>query len=195
MISASLRQTIKLDERRVVATLLAAFAADPAVRWMYPDPQQYLTHFPGFVLAFAGKAFAHGTAEVLDGVAAAALWLPPGASPDETAVVDLLQRSVNERQQPDLFRLFEQMGAYHPAEPHWYLPLMGVDPHEQGRGLGSALLRRVLARCDHDQMPAYLEATNPRNASLYERLGFQRIGRIQAGGSPEIIPMLRRAGT
>ena len=180
-------------ELRLVATMVTAFVADPAVRWMYPDPLQYLTHFPDFVRAFAGKSFDCDTAEVVNGFACAALWLPPGVQPDEAAIVDTLHRSVSERRLNDMFRLFEQMGAYHPIEPHWYLPLIGVDPGAQGRGYGSALLRRAIARCDRDQLPAYLEATNPRNAALYEQFGFRRVGRIQSGSSPEIIPMLRPA--
>jgi hypothetical protein len=38
--------------------------------------------------------------------------------------------------------------------------------------LGSALLAPVLQRCDSDGLPAYLEASSPRNRALYERQGF-----------------------
>jgi ribosomal protein S18 acetylase RimI-like enzyme len=179
------------NEARAIATLVTAFAADPAVRWMYPDPQQYLTHFPDFVRAFGGKAIEHDTAEDADGFRCAALWLPPGVQPDEAAVVEVLQRSLEEERLPELFSLFEQMGAFHPSEAHWYLPMIGVDPCEQGRGCGSVLLRNGLARCDADGLPAYLEATSLRNISLYERFGFEAAGRIQTKTSPPIIPMFR----
>ena len=45
-------------------------------------------------------------------------------------------------------------------------------PAAQGRGLGTALVRPMLERCDREGRPAYLEATTPRNRALYERLGF-----------------------
>jgi hypothetical protein len=48
----------------VLDTLTLAFAADPAVRWMYPDRQQYLRSFPAFAYAFGGSAIAHRTAFV-----------------------------------------------------------------------------------------------------------------------------------
>ena len=185
--------TNSTNDTRLVATLVTAFAADPAVRWMYPDADQYLTYFPEFARAFGGKAFEHDTADELEGRSAAALWLPPQVQPDEAAIIDVLQRSISEERLPEVFELFEQMGAYHPDEPHWYLPLIGVDPGEQGRGCGSALLRRALARCDREQLPAYLESTNPRNTSLYERFGFKAIGLIQTRTSPPIIPMRRAA--
>jgi ribosomal protein S18 acetylase RimI-like enzyme len=102
-----------------------------------------------------------------------------------------MEKSVDKGRLPEIFAVLEQMAHFHPGEPHWYLPLIGVDPGVQSRGLGSALLRHVLARCDRERVPAYLESTNPRNSSLYERFGFQAIGRIQTSSSPAIIPMLR----
>jgi GNAT superfamily N-acetyltransferase len=65
----------------------------------------------------------------------------------------------------------------------------------QGRGLGSALLRHVLATCDGDALPAYLEATNPRNRDLYARHGFDVVEVIQAGTSPPLWAMLREPAT
>ena len=40
------------------------------------------------------------------------------------------------------------MDECHPDESHWYLPMIGVEPSAQGEGLGAALLRHALARCD-----------------------------------------------
>ena len=88
--------------------------------------------------------------------------------------------------------MFEQMDALHPQEAHWYLPLIGVDPAQQGKGIGSALLSHVLNVCDGQKVLAYLEATSPRNVPLYERHGFEAVGGIQAADSPRIIAMLRK---
>jgi ribosomal protein S18 acetylase RimI-like enzyme len=181
----------RTNEARLISTIVKAFLADPAARWMYPDVNQYLLHFPDFVRAFAGKAFEYRTAEVVSGFDCAALWLPPLVQPEDATILEVIQRTVAAELLPDVMNVFEQMGRFHPEEAHWYLPLIGVGPADQGRGCGSALLRRSLARCDRDQFPAYLEATNPRNTTLYERFGFKPVGRIQAGSSPEIIPMLR----
>ena len=67
-----------------------------------------------------------------------------------------------------------------------------VDPTSQGRGYGSALLRYALEQIDRTGAPAYLESSNPRNVPLYERHGFKILGRVQAGSSPTVVPMLRR---
>ena len=52
-------------------------------------------------------------------------------------------------------------------------------------------MRQALAACDRDGTAAYLESTNPENISLYQRHGFEVLGRIQVGASPPIFPMLR----
>lgn len=191
MATAAIVTASKQDELRVIMTVARAFQDDPAVRWLYPEARQYTTHFPNFVRAFGGKAFAHQSAHVVDGFEGAALWLPPGIEPDGDELGSLLDRTAAPGILGDVMSMFEQMGRHHPSEPHWYLPLIGVDPRFHGQGLGSALLRHALADCDRERIPAYLESSNPRNISLYRRHGFEITGVIQAGSSPTIYPMVR----
>jgi ribosomal protein S18 acetylase RimI-like enzyme len=179
------------DEAPAIAVVALAFSADPAARWAWPGPDQYLRHFPSFVKVFGGNAFAHDSAYYVDGYAGAALWLPPGVSPDEDALITLLQRTGSAQVQKDGAAVFEQMGRYHPQELHWYLPFIGIDPFLQGKGYGAALMQHALIPCDRDQTLAYLESSNPKNIPLYERHGFELLGTIQVGTSPPIFPMLR----
>lgn len=176
---------------RCVATMVLAFAADPAARFVFADPQAYFDIFPRFIRAFGGRAFDHGSAHHIDGCAVA-LWIPPDVQPDEEALMTLVESTVAAKDRESAFGLFEQMGRFHPHEPHWYLPLIGIDPTWQGNGLGSALLGHALAICDEQNMPAYLEATTARSARLYQRHGFEALGTIQAGNSPTLTPMLRK---
>jgi GNAT superfamily N-acetyltransferase len=195
MTTSIIRTASTSDASPVIDVLVLAFSADPATRWTWPDPERYLRHFPDFVRAFGGSAFAHGSAYYIDGHAGAALWLPPDVHPDEDALIALLQRTAAEQNQQDAAAVMEQMGRYHPSEAHWYLPLMGVDPFQQGKGYGSALMQHALIRCDRDRRLAYLESTNPRNIPLYSRHGFELLGTIQVGSSPPIFPMLRKPQT
>jgi ribosomal protein S18 acetylase RimI-like enzyme len=181
-----------MEERpTVVHTIVAAFAADPVVRWFWPEAHQYLESMPAFTVAFAGGGFMDGGAHTTDGYGGAALWLPPGVHPDENAVGAIVDQTVARSLQSDLLTLMDKMAGFHPDGPHWYLPMIGVDPAHQNKGLGAALLRHALERCDREGLPAYLESTNPRNVSLYLRHGFVAMGEIQAGSSPIVVPMLR----
>src|SRR6185503_13064163 len=127
------------EEESALAPLVLAFANDPAARWMYPDAHQFRIFFPRFVRAFAGKAFALGTAQRLADFRGTALWLGPGVAPDDHALVPLVEETVAPARRADIFAVFEKMGAHRPKEPHWYLPLIGIDPRHQGQGLGSML--------------------------------------------------------
>ncbi len=181
------------DAAGVIGVITLAFSADPMARWSSPDPGTYLATFPSLAKAFGGKAFAAGTAYFADGYAGAALWLPPGTHPDEQAMIELIEKMAPEAIRADLYNIFELMDKFHPKEPHWYLPMIGVDPTGQGNGVGSSLMKHALEICDRDNLVAYLESSNPRNISLYERYGFKVIGEIQSGSSPVVRPMLRDA--
>jgi len=178
---------------RAIAAIVLAFSTDPMARWSLPDPAVYLAYFPAIVRAFGGSAFAAGAAHHVDDFAGAALWLPPGACPDEQTMGAIMEENCPPERQADAAAVFAQMAAHHPNEPHWYLPLIGIDPARQRKGLGSKLLAHALQQCDAERLPAYLESSNPANLALYERHGFERLGIIQAGSSPPLVPMLRRA--
>src|SRR5215468_2516262 len=79
---------------RAYACLLLAFVADPVERWLYPQAQQYLAHFPTFLRAFGGGAIEAGTGWRLGDFAAVSLWLPPGTGLDGRAIVEVLTASV-----------------------------------------------------------------------------------------------------
>jgi GNAT superfamily N-acetyltransferase len=178
-------------ESNAMAALTLAFASDPANRWCWPGTAEFLVAFPAFIRALGGRAFAAESAFEIAGGAGAALWLPPGVEPDEAELIAVINRTVHPSRQNDLYAVIDQMGRRHPTFPHWYLSFVGVEPMQQNRGLGAALLQPTLRRCDHERLPAYLEATNPRNIPFYESLGFKVVGAIQAGASPTISPMLR----
>jgi ribosomal protein S18 acetylase RimI-like enzyme len=180
------------EQQVVIDVMTLAFSTDPMARWAYPNPQTYLAIWPEMIKAFGSDGFAHGTVHLVNGGGAAAMWLPPGVQPDSERLEALTGQHAPLERQADMAHVFEQMGKFHPEEPCWYLPLIGVDPTAQGRGYGSALLRYALEHVDRTGAPAYLESSNPRNVALYERHGFKILGRVQAGSSPTIVPMLRR---
>ena len=126
---------------------------------------------------------------------AAAVWLPPGAW-HETPLQFL-------RSAPALaagfragvlrgLRLQAVVERHHPREPHWYLEALGAVPEAQGTGVGGRVVQPVLDLCDERRLPAYLESSNPRNWSFYERHGFVRLEPLPVPrGCPLLMPMRR----
>ncbi|MFD2886186.1 GNAT family N-acetyltransferase [Chitinophaga cymbidii] len=182
-----------MDEARAISVLTLAFSVDPMARWSLPDSEKYLATFSPIAKAFGGSAFGKGTAYIASGFTGVALWLQPGARSDEETLTRLFNENTDGSIKEDMQGIFEQMEKFHPTEPHWYLPMIGVDPVHQGAGIGAALMTEALRAVDRDGSIAYLESSNPRNISLYLRHGFEVIGEIQSGSSPVLRPMLRRA--
>jgi ribosomal protein S18 acetylase RimI-like enzyme len=175
-----------------IAAIVAAFLTDPIARFAWPSPHEYLGAMGPATREFAGGSFAHHSAYVSTDFCGAALWLPPREHPDDEALEKIFRDTAKPEHLDDLLATFEKMGESHPEEPHWYLPLIGVEPNAQGKGLGEALMRHAVLRCDRERELAYLESTNPRNISLYLRHGFEVIKEIRVGAAPLVTPMLRR---
>ena len=71
-----------------------------------------------------------------------------------------------------LLKIFKQMEAMKPKEPHFYIGVLGVHPSQQRGGRGVDLLNHVLRICDEKGWMAYLE--NPVHLiPFYERFGFR----------------------
>lgn len=187
------------DARQIGTVLARAFYDDPVTSWMLPDDR---TRLKGLTRAFTGLARHHflprGGSEVGrrdDAVGAATLWDPPGQRKaswiEELRMAPVMLWSLRSRV-PASVRLQELMEKHHPEEPHWYLMLIGSDPSVRGAGLGQALMRSRLDRCDAERVPAYLENSNPKNEAYYLRFGFEVIGEIKVpDDGPTMWPMWR----
>ena len=178
MVMPTIQSATTADEAAVIAVITLTFSTDPVVRWIYPNPQQYLMAMPLLVKAVGGKAVAHGSAYYVEGYAGAALWLPPDVHPNAEELSAVIQRTVAERERGALPAIAEQRRKYHPTEPYWDLRYIGVEAIHQGHGYGAALMQQALGFCDRDQRLAYLESSNPRNLSLYIRFGFELLAAV-----------------
>jgi ribosomal protein S18 acetylase RimI-like enzyme len=190
--SSGIRSATSEELPRAVSAIVAAFITDPPARFAWPAPHDYLEAMPLATREFARCCVESGTAYVTADFCGAALWLLPGAQPSGEAIAKLFRATARREHLDDLLTTFEKMEQSHPRESHWYLPQIGVDPTAQGQGLGAALMRHALHRCDREQALAYLEASTAQNVLFYQRLGFEVITEIEIGAAPRITPMLRR---
>lgn len=134
---------------------------------------------------------------VVDGGAAASVWIPPGGSELDndreielgTALVELL----GETGAAAFGALVERFEVNHPHDvPHAYLSLLATHPDRRGGGLGMGLLADDLRRLDELHLPAWLESTNPANDRRYQSVGFEAVGSFRTVDEQRVITTMWR---
>ena len=171
------------------------FYDDPVMKWVLRDDATRLDVLRG---VFGGMALDYfpGRGRVdIAGDACMTLWRDPtfdhaaddGPSVDE----DDGEAPFDEETMERFGILVTKMAEAHPHDPHWYLFVVSTMPERQGQGLGTAIISPVLAEADAAGVPAYLESTNPRNMTLYRRLGFEQTGELTLPDGPSLYPMWR----
>jgi len=195
--AALVRVATRSDVDVVAASLALAFFDDPVMAFLFPDgPSRVrrLTRF--FLTGLSAQHLSHGACFTDEGRAGAALWSPPGhwrmtvaqQLRGGTGFIAALGTHI-----PRALRALATVQRAHPDTPHYYLAVLGTRPDQQGRGLGSALLRPILDRCDAEGLGAYLESSKESNLAFYRRHGFEVTGEIRLPGGPPVWPMWRAA--
>jgi GNAT superfamily N-acetyltransferase len=183
------------DRKEVIAVTARAFWSDPLFDFFTGDLlHEYRllpTIFDAYMKDLAGPEAEVTVADDRGQILGIAGWLAPGSLPrspgDEArrtarAAVMLLRGTHRMK----AFRLLREVERHHPREPHWYLSLLATDPTAQGKGIGSALLAPVLARCDDQEMIAYTETQKEANVPWYARAGFTVAHEVRLPETPPI---------
>ena len=176
--------------------LVAGFMADPLYCWLYPDEVTRPGMVGDVVDLVLGAAVGTGSAWVLDDVVAVAAFTEHGAdlidAGTEASYRQLLEQQIGPRRTAHAFAGMAACAAYEPSGPHDTLHTLAVHGSRQGKGLGTALLKHLLAQCDERGHPVHLDSSNQRNVSFYERLGFTVSGEVEVpGGGPTMRCMVR----
>lgn len=177
-------------------TMTRAFADDPVMEWIFRGSANRDELVSRFMAISCKRSISIGHAYEPFGGGGAAFWAPPGCSMYTEdlgmEIYQLLFGAVGEERTRTVLGGLGEATNFHPEEPHFYLATIGIEPNFQGRGLGTTLMQRVLNVCDDENIVAYLESSNPRNVSLYERAGFETITDVPLPGGPVMRPMIRQ---
>jgi ribosomal protein S18 acetylase RimI-like enzyme len=183
------------DADLVTRILVDAFHDDPMWgAWAFPDPGTRRQHRETLFRVLVEGAMRYPHVWLTAGGTATSLWIPPGgtelsAAQEET--IDALLREALGARAGAVLRAFELFAEARPAQPHFYLTLLGTDPQHSGRGLGQALLRSNLDRVDAAGRPAYLEAADEL-VPMYQRFGFRVLERFDLDAGPTVNCMWRK---
>ena len=165
---------------RAARLLARAFAADPVLLYYLASPARRRLALSAFFRVALYEVLPQRSVfgvledDELVGVAA---WLPPLAAPASTHARVWASRVMLRALFPvaagKLLAGFAGLSPLHPAEPHWYLPFVGIEPARQRQGLGARLLAPVLKKADTDGILCYLETPFRETHRFYQRLGFE----------------------
>jgi GNAT superfamily N-acetyltransferase len=190
----SIRRAGPADRHTVAATITAAFFDDPVTRWLLPDLERRQAVAEPVFRLYADAYVELGETYLTGDGNGVAAWLPPGKqlfTPEQEAVFGQAMEELFGADASRLFQLEETFGQHHPTDDLWYLNFLATVPAFQGRGIGSVLLRTMLERADEEGIPAYHEATTPRNRALYERHGYITLGELELPAGPTLWRMWR----
>ena len=164
------------------ALLAEAFFDYPMFAFYFPDASKRSRYLPWYLGNVLRCALRYGEAWTTPEIAGVLFALPPGHTglsiPEYVrngflfAPLALGFRNYRRSMQCEGFVTRVQRDLME-SHPHYYLWGVAVDPAEQGRGVGDALMRAFLTRTDEEGVPVYLETHDGRNVRYYERHGFE----------------------
>jgi GNAT superfamily N-acetyltransferase len=192
---AEIRKVGRSDAREVVDVMLAAFHDDPVVSFIEPRPSKRGIGIGAFADAAVRLVPERREVYMTADGAAAAIWSPPDewemSTRESLPFLRALLRTP--LRLPVAVKFLTRAERMHPDEPHWYLDLVGTRPERQGEGIGAALLRPVLDRCDEEGLPVWTYSSNRQNLAFYHRLGFEVLDEVVLmRGAPTVFPIYRR---
>jgi GNAT superfamily N-acetyltransferase len=182
------------DHPALTEVLARAFDDDPILRWVFPRARARARYGPEFFRWSLWRCADQRVTWTTAGRAGAAIWALPDrwqvTLPQLGRLVRRLGRGVGVRG-PIVTWGFAGIERNHPRDRHLYLAVLGVEPEQQGAGLGSALIAPGLELCDREGMPAYLETGKERNLAFYGRHGFQVTEQVRLPWGPPVWLMRR----
>jgi GNAT superfamily N-acetyltransferase len=197
-VSTSPRVARAADIDAVVETIAVAFHDDPVWSWAFPDAESRPAQFRRWWPLFVESAVPYSFTWMTERAETVAVWTPPNLpelTPEaEASIPSLLDELLGTRGRTVLEALLQFEAAHPHDEPHYYLSFVATHDDHRGRGIGEQLLARNLELIDAEHLPAYLESSNPKNLTRYERLGFRPRGEFTLpGNGPTVTTMWRRA--
>jgi GNAT superfamily N-acetyltransferase len=188
------RRATREDEDAAVATVVAAFAHDPA--WQFIVGGRHKDVSPHFARTLFRSRVDNGTVWVTDDVTAVGMWEKRDSAEPGHEGADDGWAAYREAVGPELWARLEfwegALDASRPTPPYWYLGVLATHPDHTGRGLATSVMTPVLEIADREHLDCWLETASIPNLTFYDRRGFCQRLPIDVEGGPQTW-WLRRA--
>jgi ribosomal protein S18 acetylase RimI-like enzyme len=173
---------LQMSQQKQAAEMLSrAFFDDPLMAYYLPDRKQRDIVLPMLMLASLRYCLFYGVVYTTLDLDGAACWLPPGGTTLKTwGLIRAGLGAVSLRLGMEAFFRVNQVepvvDRIHKVcmpGPHWYLMILGVEPSQQGQGIGGSLIEHKLAEAINSGLPCYLETMTEKDVAFYSHHGFK----------------------
>lgn len=158
----------------MIATVTAAFARDPAWRFLLGGESEQLA--PLFAGALFDVRVERAEVWVGDEGASVAMWESPASREEPAGRAEAIwtryRACAGTRASRQLDAYSAALAAVSPPAPYWYLGVLATHPDRWGSGLATAVLVPGLREADADGVPCCLETSTEANRRFYARRGF-----------------------
>jgi len=184
----SVEKLTREKKNQAVETLVAAFYDYPVMRYLLKTTgTEYETQVHALIGFFCESRFAkeghvmgvrNADEYVAIGLVDEAIQKPwPEKDAELARLKDIIGESAFER-----LDLYERVSAdAEPADPHYFLGMIGVLPEYHGKGYAREILdhAKILSISDRRSAGVCLSTENPKNIALYEHFGYRTIAEMQ----------------
>jgi GNAT superfamily N-acetyltransferase len=206
----NIRKAELSELEEIIAVAAAAFHDTPLYRYIAPDVGErelflrvfFDTRFRNGFGASVMEA-AHAAEEEGGRILGVANWAPPAQAPDNSPLDPASQaektKKIRERfretlagagvgaqvigRWAELMQTLSASAVKNPQGPHWQLAPVFIHPAFQGKGIGSALMRKQFAVIDEAKLPITLTTQEADNVELYAHYGFTVTSETLIGNS------------
>lgn len=178
-------EIIKLDPRQIEKAsdvVLASFFDYPMFTFYFPDPERRTRYLPWYFRNILNSALRYGTVYTTPEVSGVLFFLLPGHT--KISIWEYVQsgflltpfalgfRNYKRSMECEDFVGNTQIELME-NRPHYYLWGLAVDPRQKTQGIGTGLMRPLLAQADAQKLPVYLETHDENNIRYYQKHGFE----------------------
>lgn len=165
------------DKSRIVDILTQSFEDNKSVNYIVKQDRNRLKRIKALMSYSFDVCYLFGDALLSDDKKACALIVYPHQKKNSLKSVWLgVKLAFNCIGISNLGKAMKREAAIrkeHPTTNISYLWFIGVEPAEQGKGIGTALMKQIISESEKLNRPIYLETSTDKNIPWYQKFGFK----------------------